>query len=93
MFLDLVPHSVEVSSGGVVSSDVVGGVGDPEGGRGSVGLEHSGGLDCADGQVVPDDVVGLDAILDEEVVSLDIVSDIVFDSQVVHSVDGDDSGV
>lgn len=41
---DFVPYTVEVASSCVVAVNVVSGIGDPEGSRGGVGLEHAGGL-------------------------------------------------
>jgi hypothetical protein len=41
---------------------------------------------------VLDQVVGLNAVLNEEVVTSDPIADIVLDCQVVHAVDGGDSG-
>jgi hypothetical protein len=37
--------------------------------------------------------VGFDTILNKEVVAMDSIANVVLDSEIVHSVDGDDSGV
>ena len=55
-------------------------------------MEHSPGLERPDGQVVLNEVVSLNAVLDKVVVALDQVTNVVLNSQVVNSVDSDDSG-
>ena len=49
-------------------------------------------MDRSNGEVVPDCVVGFNAIFDKEVVALDLVSHVFFNCQVVNSVDGCHSG-
>lgn len=92
MFFDFVPESVEVSTSSDVESDNIVRVGDPITGTGSIGLKHLVGFDGFDGQVVLDKVFGFDTIFDEEVVSLDIVSDVLLNGQVMDSVDSQNSG-
>lgn len=76
------------SSGGVVSDDVVG-VGDPVRGGGDVVVEQTGALFDKHRQVVLQDVLRLDAVLDEEGASHDVIDDVVLDQQSVRVVDGD----
>ena len=92
VFLDLIPHAIEISSGCPIAVDIVGWVGDPEGSSGSVGLKHTSGGDRGNGQVVSDSVVGFNSVLNEEVVTLDVVSDVLFDGEVVDTVNCGDSG-
>ena len=92
MRLDFIPEGIEISACSSVVSDVVEGVGDPEGGDRNISLHHLECFQGADGQVVLDHVVGFNTVLNEEVVALDSVPNIVGDVQVMDSVYGEDSG-
>jgi len=76
----------------VVAVKVVGRVSYPEGSHRDISLEHIRDSERTDGKVVADDVMSLNAVLDEEVVPMDSVSYVLLNSQVVNSVDSDDSG-
>lgn len=79
---------VSPSRGGVVPDDVVG-IGDPVGGGSDVVVQQAGALFDKHSQVVLQDVLGLNAVLDEEGTAHDVVDDVVLHQQPVGVVDGD----
>ena len=55
-------------------------------------MKHVAGDQRANGQVVTDDVVGLNTVLDEEVVAADSIAHIVLHCEEVDAVDSDNTG-
>ena len=89
---DFVPEPVEIAAGCAVVPDSVAGVGDPEGSHRDVSLKHGPGLHRTHQQIVLYQVVGLDSVLHKHIMALDPVPDVVLNSQVVNSVQGNNSG-
>jgi hypothetical protein len=83
------PESISIrTSSNIPSKDVVR-VSNPEGGRCLVSVEEREGADSGDTEVILKQVVGLNTILNEEVVSLAQVSHILLDSKEVDTMNGD----
>ena len=89
---DFVPEPVEIAAGCAVVPDSVAGVGDPEGSHGDVSLKHGPGLHRTHQQIVLYQVVGLDSVLHKHIMAPYPVPDVVLNSQVVNSVQGNNSG-
>ena len=83
------PEAVVRRAGGDVVRDVVVGVDDPVGGGRLVDGEQRKRGARVGAEVVRDDVLRLDAVLDEEGVAHRLEGDVVDDAQVVDAVDGD----
>ena len=90
---DFIPKSIEISACCHVVYNSVERIGDPISGRRGVTLQQSLGGNGADHKVVLDDVVCLNTVLHENVVSFNQVSHVLFNSKVMSTVNGQNSGV
>mmetsp|Transcript_468 Transcript_468/g.710 ORF Transcript_468/g.710 Transcript_468/m.710 type:complete len:709 (+) Transcript_468:3585-5711(+) len=86
--LQIVPVRVAIGAASVVVADDVVGVGDPNGGRGLIGVEQRPGAAHVKDQVTLNQVLALDSIFDEDGVAHGVIGDVVLDTQVVDTVDG-----
>lgn len=72
----------------MVAANNVVGIGDPDGGRGLISVEKRPGATHIEDQVVLDQILGFDSILNEDGVTHGVISYIVLDTEVMHTVDG-----
>ena len=89
--LGIIPVGITIRSSSMVVSDDVIGCSDPHGSWGLISVEQTPRTANIDDQVVFDQILGLDGILDEDGVTHSVVSNVVLDTEVVHTVDGDSS--
>ena len=61
---------------------------DPESGWELIGHQHSESLDGRNTEIIFENILGFDSIFQEICMTPDVVGDIVFDMEVVGSVDG-----
>lgn len=91
MLFNFVPKSVEISSCSSVSYDSVERVGYPIASSCNIALKHRKRVNWTDHQVVLDNIPRLNTVLNKYIVTLNSVSDILFNQQIMGSMDGQDS--
>jgi len=89
--LEIIPVGVSVRATGVVSSDDVVWVGDPDGGRGLIGVKERPGATDIEDQVILNEVLALNGIFNEDSVTHSVIGNVVLDTEVVNAVNGDSS--
>jgi hypothetical protein len=77
----------------MISDDVIGGVCDPDTGRGKVCLEHAFTSSGRDNQIILDKVISFNSVFQKYIVSYTFISHIVNNSQIVGGVNSNYSGI
>jgi hypothetical protein len=91
MDLQIEPVAISVRSRGMVVNENVVWVGDPNTSGGLIGVEQTPGPLGLGDEILVDVVVSFDGVLDEDIVALDVVDDVLHNSQIVVTVNSDSS--
>lgn len=91
MSLKIIPESISVRSSSVVSNEYVIWMSDPEACGSLICVQKTPRSNGLDDQIFFNVVVSLNGIFNEDSVALDLVSNVVFESQVMGSVEGESS--
>jgi len=91
MRLKIIPETISIRTSGMIVNENITWMSDPEASRSLIGIQKTHRSHSLHDEVIFDVVVGFNSILNEDGMTLNFISNIVFNSQVMSSVKGKQS--